>query len=101
MRILPAHAADEMTRFQFRGPTYPPGYGPNEGNSGLFWRTRNNGTYVGHGGNDPGVQAVMLSTVDRRVAVVLFSNTSGALPESRAFAAIFKALVAYGESRTR
>jgi hypothetical protein len=43
----------------------------------------------------------MLSTVDRRVAVVLFSNTSGALPESRAFDAIFKALVAYGESRTR
>jgi CubicO group peptidase (beta-lactamase class C family) len=101
VRILPAHAADEMTRFQFSGPTYPPGYGPDEGNSGLFWRTRNNGAYVGHGGNDPGVQAVMLSTLDRRVAVVLFSNTSGALVESRAFAAIFQALVAYGESRTR
>jgi CubicO group peptidase (beta-lactamase class C family) len=101
VRILPAHAADEMTRFQFSGPTYPPGYGPDEGNSGLFWRTRNNGAYVGHGGNDPGVQAVMLSTLDRRVAVVLLSNTSGALAESRAFAAIFQALVAYGESRTR
>jgi hypothetical protein len=35
------------------------------------------------------------------VAVVLLSNTSGALAESRAFAAIFQALVAYGESRTR
>jgi CubicO group peptidase (beta-lactamase class C family) len=101
VRILPAHAADEMTRFQFNGPTYPPGYGPDEGNSGLFWRTRNNGAYVGHGGNDPGVQAVMLSTLDRRVAVVLFSNTSGALAESRAFAEIFQALVEYGESRTR
>jgi len=37
----------------------------------------------------------------RRVAVVLFSNTSGALAESQAFDAIFRALAAYGHSQKR
>jgi CubicO group peptidase (beta-lactamase class C family) len=101
VRILPAREADEMTRFQFDGPKFPPGYGPDEGNSGLFWRTRNNGTYIGHGGNDPGVQTVMLATLDRRVAVVLFSNTSGGSAESKAFIEIYGALIAYGLARKR
>jgi CubicO group peptidase (beta-lactamase class C family) len=100
-RILPARAADEMTRFQFAGPDFPQGYGPDEGNSGLFWRTRNNGAYVGHGGNDPGVQAVMLASVDRRVAVVLLSNTSGGPAEFQAYDAIFRSLMAYGDSQKR
>lgn len=56
--------------------------------------------FIGHGGSDPGVQTVMLSTVDRRVAVVLFSNTSGGLAD-RAFDAIFLALKAYGDSQLR
>lgn len=100
VRILPAAQADEMTRFQFTGSPYPEGYGPDEGNSGLFWRTRRNGELIGHGGSDPGVQTAMLATVDRRVAVVLFSNTSGDLAD-RAFDAIFLALKAYGESKVR
>lgn len=99
-RILPTAQAREMTRFQFSGPIFPKGYGPNEGNSGLFWRTRRNGELIGHGGSDPGVQTAMLSTVDRRIAVVLFSNTSGARA-SRAFNEIFLALKAYGESQSR
>jgi CubicO group peptidase (beta-lactamase class C family) len=100
VRILPAAQADEMTRFQFSGPAFPEGYGPDEGNSGLFWRTRRNGELIGHGGSDPGVQSLMLSTADRRVAIVLFSNTSGVLAD-RAFDAIFLALKAYGESQVR
>lgn len=100
VRILPAAQADAMTRFQFSGPVFPEGYGPDEGNSGLFWRTRRNGELIGHGGSDPGVQTLMLSTVDRRVAVVLFSNTSGVLA-GRAFNTIFLALKAYGESQMR
>ena len=99
VRILPAREADEMTRFQFTGPSFPLGYGPGEGNTGLFWRTRHNGEYMGHGGNDPGVQTLMLSSLDRRVAVILFSNTSGALAELQAFDAVFRALAAYGHSR--
>jgi CubicO group peptidase (beta-lactamase class C family) len=99
-RILPAAQADEMTRFQFNGPVFPKGYGPGEGNSGLFWRTRRNGELIGHGGSDPGVQTAMLATIDRRVAVVLFSNTSGALAD-RAFNEIFLALKAHGQSLAR
>jgi hypothetical protein len=56
---------------------------------------------MGHGGSDPGVQTLMLATLDRRVAVVLFSNTSGASAVSRAFDEIFRALVAYGRSKRR
>jgi CubicO group peptidase (beta-lactamase class C family) len=100
-RILARREADEMTRFQFSGPDFPKGYGPGEGNTGLFWRTRHNGAYMGHGGSDPGVQTLMLATLDRRVAVVLFSNTSGASAVSRAFDEIFRALVAYGRSKRR
>jgi CubicO group peptidase (beta-lactamase class C family) len=101
VRILPSRQADEMTRFQFAGPDYPKDYGPGEGNTGLFWRTRHNGEYMGHGGSDPGVQTVMLSTLDRRVAVILFSNTSGGSAEGKAFDSVFRALVAYGQSRKR
>jgi CubicO group peptidase (beta-lactamase class C family) len=100
VRILPAAQADEMTRFQFSGPAFPEGYGPGEGNSGLFWRTRRNGEFIGHGGNDAGVQTLMLSTLNRRVAVVLFSNTSGVLA-GRALNTIFLALKAYGDSQVR
>lgn len=43
VRILSAREADEMTSFQFPGPNFPGRYGPGEGNTGLFWRTRHNG----------------------------------------------------------
>lgn len=99
VRILPAREADEMTRFQFAGPAFPKGYGPGEGNTGLFWRTRHDGEYIGHGGNDPGVQTLMLSSLDRRVAVILFANTSGDRAVFQAFDSIFRALMAYGRSQ--
>lgn len=43
----------------------------------------------------------MLASVDRRVAVVLLSNTSGGSAESQAFGAIFRSLMAYGHSQKR
>lgn len=101
VRILPEREADEMLRFQFSGPKYPTGYGPGEGNSGLFWRTKFKGTRMGHGGNDPGVQAEMLTSLDRRVAVVVMSNTSVSGEDGRAFGEIFMALWGYGESQRR
>lgn len=97
-RILPEREANEMLRFQFNGPSYPKGYGPGEANSGLFWRTKFKGTRMGHGGNDPGVQAEMLASLDRRVAVIVLSNTSVSGADNRAFGEIFSALWAYGES---
>jgi CubicO group peptidase (beta-lactamase class C family) len=99
VRILPEREADEMLRFQFNGPAFPKGYGPGEGNSGLFWRTKFGGARMGHGGNDPGVQAEMLASLDRKVAVILLCNTSVSGAEGRAFAEIYQALWKYGESR--
>jgi CubicO group peptidase (beta-lactamase class C family) len=100
-RMLPEREAEEMLRFQFNGPSYPKGYGPGEANSGLFWRTKFKGTRMGHGGNDPGVQAEMLASLDRRVAVIVLSNTSVSGSDNRAFAEIVNALWAYGESQRR
>lgn len=101
VRILPEREADEMLRFQFNGPAYPKGYGPGEGNSGLFWRTKFGGARMGHGGNDPGVQAEMLASLDRKVAVILLCNTSVSGAEGRAFGEILQALWKLGESRVQ
>ena len=100
-RILPEREADEMLRFQFSGPVYPKGYGPGQGNSGLFWRTKFGGSRMGHGGNDPGVQAEMLASLDRRLAVILLCNTSVTDPGGDAFGKILDVLWTHGESRLR
>mgnify|MGYP002789589724 CR=1 FL=1 len=100
-RILPTREADEMLRFQFSGPSYPKGYGPSQGNSGIFWRTKFSGSRMGHGGNDPGVQAEMLSSLDRRLAVILLSNTSVTGADARAFNDIFQAVWKHAEARLR
>lgn len=97
-RILDARMAAEMLRFQFTDANRPENYPAADGNSGLFWRTKYNGTRVGHGGNDPGLQADMLSDTAREVGVILFLNTSLSGPDQRAYAAIFDALWKYAES---
>jgi CubicO group peptidase (beta-lactamase class C family) len=101
VRILPESQADEMLRFQFGGTSWPEGYGAGIGNSGLFWRTKWNGERMGHGGNDPGVQAEMMVSLDRRVAVIVLCNTSASGADARAFADIFDAAWKLGESRRR
>lgn len=98
VRILDAGMAAEMQRFQFTDVNHPENYPPTEGNSGLFWRTKFNGTRVGHGGNDPGLQTEMLSDLDKGVGVIFFMNTSLGGPEARAASTIFDAIWKYGES---
>jgi CubicO group peptidase (beta-lactamase class C family) len=97
-RILDARMAAEMQRFQFTDTNRPENFPAADGNSGLFWRTKYNGARVGHGGNDPGLQADMLSDTAREVGVVLIVNTSLSGPEQRAYAAIFDALWKYAEA---
>ena len=97
-RILEAGMAAEMVRFQFTDGNRPENYPAAEGNSGLFWRTKFNGTRVGHGGNDPGVQTEMLADPSGTIGVVLFSNTSLGGTDARAFYAIFEALWKHAES---
>jgi CubicO group peptidase (beta-lactamase class C family) len=97
-RILDAGTAAEMFRFQFTDANRPENYPAAEGNSGLFWRTKFDGTRVGHGGNDPGLQTEMLADLSRQVGVILFSNTSLGGTDHRAFYAIFEALWKHAES---
>jgi CubicO group peptidase (beta-lactamase class C family) len=98
VRILDAGMAAEMQRFQFTDANRPENYPAEEGNSGLFWRTKFNGTKIGHGGNDPGLQTEMLSDLAKEVGVILFMNTSLSGTDARASSAIFDALWKYAES---
>lgn len=106
-RILDSGSTAEMLRFQFTDANRPENFPAADGNSGLFWRTKFNGTRVGHGGNDPGIQTEMLSDLSKEVGVILFVNTSLSGPDQRASSAIFDALWKYavtlkdGEQQTR
>jgi CubicO group peptidase (beta-lactamase class C family) len=98
-RILDLEMTAEMTRFQFSDANRPENFPAEEGNSGLFWRTKFNGTRVGHGGNDPGVSAEMQADLAGQTGIVVFSNTSVSGPAQRSFIEIWNALWAYAESR--
>jgi CubicO group peptidase (beta-lactamase class C family) len=100
-RILDPEWAGEMTRFQFTDANRPANYPAEEGNSGLFWRTKFDGTRVGHGGNDPGVAADMLADVSGDIGVVLVTNTSLSGSDFRAYRDIYQALWDYAESLRR
>jgi len=97
-RILDAGMAAEMLRFQFSEGWRPENYPATEGNSGLFWRTKNNGQRIGHGGSDPGLRTEMVSDLAKEVGVILFINTSLSGTDQKAFSAIFDALWKHGEA---
>jgi CubicO group peptidase (beta-lactamase class C family) len=97
-RILDGRMAAEMQRFQFTDANRPENFPAPEGNSGLFWRTMFNGQRVGHGGNDPGMQAEMLADREGNIGVILFLNTSLSGQDARASLAILDALWKYAES---
>jgi len=66
-----------MLRFQHTEANKPANVSNlQEANSGIFWRTKFNGTRIGHGGSDPGVQTEMLSNLTKDIGVILFTNTS-------------------------
>jgi CubicO group peptidase (beta-lactamase class C family) len=91
-RILDSGSTAEMLRFQFTDANRPENYPAADGNSGLFWRTKFNGTRIGHGGNDPGIQTEMLSDLSKEAGVILFVNTSLGGSDQRASSVIFDAL---------
>lgn len=91
-RILDSGSTAEMLHFQFTDANRPENYPAADGNSGLFWRTKFNGTRIGHGGNDPGIQTEMLSDLSKEVGVILFVNTSLSESDQAASSAIFDAL---------
>lgn len=97
-RILDPGSTAEMLRFQFNDANRPKNFPAEEGNSGLFWRTKFKGKMVGHGGNDPGILTEMLSDLSKDVGVILFVNTSLSGSDQRASATVFDALRKYAES---
>lgn len=100
-RILNAATAAQMTRFQFTDANRPTNYPAADGNSGLFWRTKLNGTRVGHGGSDPGLQTDMQAEPGGGLGVVFFMNTSVAGADQKAAQAIFEAVWKWGEELRR
>jgi len=98
VRIMDAEATKEMVRFQFTDANRPENFPATAGNSGLFWRTKFNGTRVGHGGSDPGVHTEMLADVDHKIGVVLFVNTSLSGNEQEAVSIIFDAVWKHAEA---
>lgn len=94
--VLTRTSVDEMLRLQYTAANRPENVRLEEKNSGIFWSTKMDVTFVGHGGNDPGVLAQMLAEPSKRVAVVLLTNTTPVEGKVRAFHAIFHALVERG-----
>lgn len=97
VRVIDREALAEMQRFQWTPQHKPADYALTEGNSGLFWRTKFNGERVGHGGNDPGVAAEMLTDADGRVGIVFVSNTSLHGDAHRHLLTITDALTRFGQ----
>jgi len=96
-QVLRQQSVDEMLRLQFTAASKPLNVDVAEKNSGLFWQTKFNTKYVGHGGSDPGLKTEMLATPDLRTGIVFFTNTSGAETE-KAYVAILKALFEHAEA---
>lgn len=98
VRILRAASAREMQRFQFTEGSRPKNFPADQGNSGLFWRTKMNGRRVGHGGNDPGVAVEMMANLDRSIGIVFICNTSVGGDENRVFGDLIDLLWKHGEA---
>ena len=98
VRILDAATAKEMLRYQYTAATKPDNVELNEKNSGIFWQTKFNTKYMGHGGSDPGVSTEMLASPAKDVGIVLFANTSLTGEESAAQVNILKALFKRAEA---
>lgn len=98
IRILEPEALAEMRRLQWTAQKKPVDHDLADGNSGLFWRTKFSGRRVGHGGNDRGVAAEMLTDAEGRVGVVLISNTSLHGEANRHLPTIIDALTAFGQA---
>jgi CubicO group peptidase (beta-lactamase class C family) len=99
-RVLSRTSVDEMLRLEFTVARKPENVDLAEKNSGLFWQTKFNTRYVGHGGSDPGVRTDMLATPEYDVGVILFTNTSGG-DTGKAYAAILRALLDHAASLRR
>ncbi|WP_394678656.1 serine hydrolase domain-containing protein [uncultured Sphingobacterium sp.] len=97
IRILKEETVGQMLAFQFNEKNKPENIDPKDLNSGIFWATKMGGKRIGHNGSDPGVRTFMLSDLDKKVAVIMFSNTSLTEKEEAKFFNIYNELYKYGQ----
>jgi CubicO group peptidase (beta-lactamase class C family) len=98
-RILKKETLMEMQRLQFTTTKKPENILLAEKNEGIFWRTKNNVTKFGHGGNDPGLKALMLTDINKEVGVILLTNTQDDNGKrTSSYYGIFDELFKYGLS---
>lgn len=74
-RILQTATVNDMQTLQFTAKNKPANMNLAEKNEGIFWRTKNDVTLLGHGGRDRGVKTLMLTDMNKKVGVILFTNT--------------------------
>lgn len=94
-RILEKQAVDEMLRFQYTDKDKPDNVnlrGEDSVNSGIFWATKFDVTKIRHNGSDPGVRTIMLAAPDKKIGVILFTNTSMPDEAAGSYFDIFDAL---------
>lgn len=96
-RILKKETVGQMLTFQFNEVNKPNNVDPKDLNSGIFWATKMGGKRIGHNGSDPGVRTFMLSDLDKKVAVIMFLNTSLTEKEEAKFFNIYNELYKYGQ----
>jgi CubicO group peptidase (beta-lactamase class C family) len=95
--VLEKSSVNEMTRMQFTEALKPENIDVSKKNEGLFWRTKNNGKFIGHGGSDPGIKTEMLADPGKEVAVILFTNTDlDGDAQARSYYKIFELLMEKG-----
>ena len=100
-RILDAASTAEMLRFQYTEANKPDNVVLGEKNSGIFWSTKLDVTYIGHGGSDPGVRTEMLSNLGKDMAVVLLVNTSLSGPAAKVYTTLLEDLWKHAEALKR
>jgi CubicO group peptidase (beta-lactamase class C family) len=75
IRLLKKETLNEMQRLRFTESNKPANFDVKERNEAIFWRTKNDGAWLGHGGTDPGLKTLMLTDVNKKAGVILFTNT--------------------------
>lgn len=98
VRVIEAAALAEMKRYQWSPQSKPADFDLADGNTGLFWRTKFSGRRIGHGGNDAGVSAEMLTDAKGRVGIVMIANTSLHGAANMQLMHIIDALTAFGDA---
>ncbi|MFW2477198.1 MAG: serine hydrolase domain-containing protein [Sediminibacterium sp.] len=95
-QVLKPATIQQMQTLQFTEANKPANINLSEKNEGIFWRTKYNVTLLGHGGNDFGVKALMLTDMKKSVGIVLFTNTEDSDPKrNNGFFLLFEALLEY------